>query len=354
MSSICSISSLSCAPYTEIEEGSKEDRIKRDMEGEEPFESEPYDAPDQTKFISLAEISLLHHVADVCSKFIKRYNREVNDWCCHECNRSEVDKFIFLEQYLEKYRNVKHINNDEVYDSKDLFIQELKKYELVFQKFFEQKDLLRVKVDGLARCPLKGSITGELRLAVRNGGKLFTKTHTKVVAALETMVFTKPTNSWVDFIPPAAVVLTGSMISSSFRVGVQASMAELALVLTVVFLGASNEKEPTGSSYQTAYYKRHVFHSAVIGPVLEEIEFRGILQPFITAITGSSNIGILSSSICFGAIHVNNEHEYKNIQAVAAGATALWYGFLRNQFGMMAPIGAHIFHNMVLGTLLHM
>lgn len=107
----------------------------------------------------------------------------------------------------------------------------------------------------------------------------------------------------------------------------------------------------------------------LIGPITEEIIFRGVLlQAIISLIsnfsptepmlepnpkfTRAAEISINISSVLFGLIHLRNAHEGKYRQALAATFTGLMYGMLAVDFGLGATVGAHIMNNSVVFTYL--
>ncbi|MDP1607708.1 MAG: CPBP family intramembrane metalloprotease [Chlamydiales bacterium] len=114
----------------------------------------------------------------------------------------------------------------------------------------------------------------------------------------------------------------------------------------------------------TDEYQQHiqdVFNATVKGPIIEECAFRGVLQPKITHLCASDfpqyarcpwikipypNImGIIFTAVVFGVLHESN---YENGKIPAIGThifSGAIYGFLREKFGLVTSIFAHMAHN---------
>lgn len=111
------------------------------------------------------------------------------------------------------------------------------------------------------------------------------------------------------------------------------------------------------------------------GPILEELIFRGLLQPIFVRTLGVSP-GIAVTAILFGTMHNLAPKEnrlsffeswYKKpemkivfdlesasglMQASSAAIGGIFFGVLRQQYGLLASIGAHIGNNCAVNMIL--
>lgn len=94
---------------------------------------------------------------------------------------------------------------------------------------------------------------------------------------------------------------------------------------------------------------------AIKGPLLEELIFRGLLQPTLERATGVP-CGILLTSLFFGSVHVigavkESSSWYRRayvikdfsatLQACSACIIGIFLGVFRHKFGLLASIAAH-------------
>lgn len=86
---------------------------------------------------------------------------------------------------------------------------------------------------------------------------------------------------------------------------------------------------------------KHVLKSVVLGPVLEEVQFRGALQP---------TLGLGAAAALFGASHLTNARhtgvEAATYQSIDAGLGGVLYGTAYEEAGLGAAIACHVLHNL--------
>lgn len=161
----------------------------------------------------------------------------------------------------------------------------------------------------------------------------------------------------------------GILYIPNFTLGL-ATGAVLYFCMLMIILGCKTFFPVNSSSTYEKMIMSQKFHTSIIAPVLEEMLFRGILQPLLinlsilfapttsTAITifGFSlsapvifAIGI--TSIIFGAAHMKNKHEMVNLQVLFASLFGNVLGFLAFEFGLGASVGAHIMNNFLAITV---
>jgi len=107
----------------------------------------------------------------------------------------------------------------------------------------------------------------------------------------------------------------------------------------------------------------------VKGPVLEELVFRGLLQPVLTKgvafIYGDKEIevfnhkikiaeavGVTASSVLFGMAHLTNGTGVQ--QVISTTLTGLVLGTLKNRYGLLSATSAHMTNNAIGWGLLAM
>jgi len=167
-------------------------------------------------------------------------------------------------------------------------------------------------------------------------------------------------------IPTFAVLSIACLWSRVFLVGAAVGVVNTisSIALTQLLL---KQVPPTQEDEQyVRLVTESVFKSAVIGPILEEVIFRGVLQPslrwivsvwlpdvslkvaFIPPMALASMISVVATSVLFGFMHLTNNHSYKKFQALHATGIGIVYGVLAANYGLGASIGAHIMSNTIL------
>jgi membrane protease YdiL (CAAX protease family) len=105
------------------------------------------------------------------------------------------------------------------------------------------------------------------------------------------------------------------------------------------------------------------FECCVLAPVVEELLFRGAIQPILVRTIGVYP-GIVASSLLFGLSHTlemttPTQHEFSKdeaklsinqdlssqIQASKAFILGIFMGYVRHHFGLISAIGVHAGHN---------
>jgi membrane protease YdiL (CAAX protease family) len=111
-------------------------------------------------------------------------------------------------------------------------------------------------------------------------------------------------------------------------------------------LGAPLEPQPHLQYFVSAAPDRATFWVVafavcVLGPVTEEIVFRGYLQTGLTRAFGRA-LALTTVSLAFGAMHGLR-------LSVPLAAMGLFFGILRERTGgMLAPVAAHVLHNSLM------
>lgn len=177
-------------------------------------------------------------------------------------------------------------------------------------------------------------------------------------------------SKWTYLIPTISVIALGCFFIPHFSLGLGAGVVMLAgsavLAFALYALGIS-KKTDNNSEYDQQIRDNPILAS-IIGPVLEEVAFRGLLLPTIARIalrilpfaaapflgTGmlvATAIGIGCSAVAFGAIHLFNSHENAKSQALVCAVAGIAHGVLYATFGLGASIAAHIMNNTIVVIL---
>lgn len=104
-----------------------------------------------------------------------------------------------------------------------------------------------------------------------------------------------------------------------------------------------------------------LYEEAIKWPIAEEYFFRGILQPLVAkgigaieprlknhALYGIPYANIISSAVCgigFGALHYFSYVSGGIPAAIAISASGIFYGVMKERFGLLASIFAHMTHS---------
>lgn len=179
-------------------------------------------------------------------------------------------------------------------------------------------------------------------------------------------------NDWSYLIPTISVMILGALFVPHFATGLLAGLISMPVNLIigcilVIFFAARDES--TSESEHSEFLKNQSLYCSLIGPVGEELVFRGLIQQLlILALTWlfpmAANsillfpginiiaaLSILLSSIIFGAAHAQNRHNNAHLQAVSTSITGVFLGLLAFHFGLGASIAAHILIGTILTTL---
>ena len=127
----------------------------------------------------------------------------------------------------------------------------------------------------------------------------------------------------------------------------------------VLLSGAYIEELPK-ALYSLFRYGCRNTTSSIIQPIFEELSFRGWCQEnlfkylselfndasitiFSHKIKLATIVSVIATAIFFGAAHILSGYGF--IRIVQAAMSGLAYGVLKEEFGMLAPVAAHIVHN---------
>ncbi len=168
-----------------------------------------------------------------------------------------------------------------------------------------------------------------------------------------------------SFLPPTVAVLAfGALVfPSSVPIGILAGAGSF--VATIVVLVASRcfqlfveDEEAENKQYSHT----EMLQMTLTGPLIEEVIFRGGIQPLGTrailwlipaasalclgtSLTIACCASIFFTAVLFGLAHLTNKHKNTHIQAYNAFKGGVIYGFLSVHFGLLAAIAAHMVHN---------
>ncbi len=85
--------------------------------------------------------------------------------------------------------------------------------------------------------------------------------------------------------------------------------------------------------------------TCVVAPIAEELIFRGAIQYGATWITGSEELGLLTSTALFALVHYSNNKNPLDIAFQSADCYFI-YNPTRATGGLLASIAAQSFHNL--------
>lgn len=163
---------------------------------------------------------------------------------------------------------------------------------------------------------------------------------------------------------------------SSLAMGVGCGLTEFicrSTVQKVAMVGAGLNVEPSldpDDGPQLLPYEqldKEFSVSVIAAPVIEEIVFRGLLQPvlaygitcafpqlatpIVLGVNSATLTSIAITSIGFGAGHYPNFSKGGVFPCVAAAVAGIVFGVARDRFGLIASIGAHMTANLCTGLL---
>lgn len=133
----------------------------------------------------------------------------------------------------------------------------------------------------------------------------------------------------------------------------------------VVFEEAPDDDEPFTPSSERL--DRNFRDIVITYPILEEVAFRGLLQPLLThgltayfpqlaasAFLGLSTAALISTvaiGVGFGALHIPNYERGGLVVGSFAAISGTFLGIIKEKFGLLASIGAHMTSNLGTGLL---
>ena len=182
---------------------------------------------------------------------------------------------------------------------------------------------------------------------------------------------------WSFFPAVIAFSVTGLITIPNFSTGILWGMMEFSLsimirALMVCAIRLTNE--PNFSIRNSSYVKAiglNLLHAALLGPIIEELVFRGALQPISTEVIAwcfpststeyfechgcnfsiATAISILTTSLVFGAAHLSNQHAESRYQAISACIAGIILGDVAAQYGLGASIATHSTCNTIATTI---
>lgn len=167
---------------------------------------------------------------------------------------------------------------------------------------------------------------------------------------IESTIFTKRSYTKRDYIIPLS--LLGSLFfPNRFLVyGWQVFVAQIllhALLMTILQKYKLNTQfdEKTDKKFSAL----HPFHFCISSPIVEECFFRGLLQNGLSFSTGSPTLGIVVTSLFFGAAHFSSHEKGNYGQAISSGCGAVIMGLLNHHYGILNSIYAHSVINSLAG-----
>lgn len=166
----------------------------------------------------------------------------------------------------------------------------------------------------------------------------------------------------------------GILCFPNFGMGMALGLANLMINIIIIkildfIIGLPNND----NSEYCRYIKNNPIYASVVGPIIEELIFRGILLPIMIAvmvelfpstasmtlclgvtISTAAALSVLVTSIFFGALHLINEHKTAWIQAILSTESGILLGLVSLHLGLGAAIGAHILNNTIAVIMMFM
>ncbi len=157
-------------------------------------------------------------------------------------------------------------------------------------------------------------------------------------------------------------------LTTAIAVGAVASVATLtAGVVTQIFFSLFMDQEELAKDREAAKaqskeMKRELgvgtyfFSGVITAPLWEEMAFRGKIEPFL--VKNVANLGTLQASVVtsifFGAAHYfNHQNRASILQALSACGIGLGLSWIALNYGLVASIATHAFHNLTCVLVSH-
>ncbi len=155
-----------------------------------------------------------------------------------------------------------------------------------------------------------------------------------------------------------AGIALGALASSTFAIGVSCGIVGSLLFYSVVALISHCAR----IRFIFISSEHNVFLRTCVGPIIEEILFRGIIQPlaemsfaytlpavtvelFGAPVTLAALVAIVATALIFGLAHLFNSHPRTGGQAIHTAVASLALGLLAVRVGLLASIAMHMVHN---------
>lgn len=166
-----------------------------------------------------------------------------------------------------------------------------------------------------------------------------------------------------------AVITLGLLTCPTVPIGllVGTCTALISMLTAMLWRLMSSKVVNNDSQYLTGILENR-FYFSVIAPTIEELLFRGGLQPLLiltiaalvpplstamllsTGLSITSAIAIAVTSLLFGFMHIFNAHDLALMQAMNAAILGITFGVVAVQYGIITVMAAHIIHNTIVIT----
>lgn len=171
-------------------------------------------------------------------------------------------------------------------------------------------------------------------------------------------------------IPTIGAIAIGTFFAPNFAVGLAAGAAlgaaNIVILVALQTLGIVKPEE-TESEYAKTL-REFPASGTVVAPVIEELLFRGGLQPLMaraivwivpaaaaaflgTPLSVATTVAIVATAAIFGFAHLFNSHPNAHWQAIFSTMGGISFGLIAAQFGLPAAIAAHIANNTLAITM---
>ncbi len=159
------------------------------------------------------------------------------------------------------------------------------------------------------------------------------------------------------------ILISGTILFPYFHVGLLIGVASflIKILLSLALRHFLPSKKSDNGTYMKLI-KDNPYYVSLTGPILEELLFRGCMQPllihlfslFIPAsatifvlpgLSAAALTSVLITSVTFGMAHTQNDHSGAIIQGVITTLSGVIQGLLCVYFGLPTAIAAHIANN---------
>lgn len=160
---------------------------------------------------------------------------------------------------------------------------------------------------------------------------------------------------WSFLIPTITAIALGSFFIPHFALGLAVGTAVVITEIVALILLRPTILPPLQQKRQVSQYHESIIKNPVnatlLGPIFEEVLFRGIILPALFNITKSVPFAAIGSGLLFGAAHLNNRHDGAQKQAIVSAIWGTAIGFFSVSYGLGAAIAAHIANNTIATSL---
>lgn len=125
----------------------------------------------------------------------------------------------------------------------------------------------------------------------------------------------------------------------------------LDLISSLVLKKLNMVTSDPNNKYEKFITESPFYHVSLIGPLLEELIFRGALQNVLSSF--GRNLSLITSAIMFGCMHLTNKHKNNYLQGIFSGINGVLLGLLNNQFGILGSLTSHSTRNLLCVATFH-